>query len=302
MKRLEDQFRRKVRQWIITAVIAQGFIVIGWITVQDFVAKLQFFIDNEWAKSMLALVSMPVLSSIALFMIERFYRKGWRSRNREIDFTGEWRFDAEVQHFIVDPMFTSTSPSSPDPPESIVGTHLFGCLFIDQTAGSIVVRRARTYEKKLRKCVGMWKSTSCRLSESGDEIRLSYVVHRTNLHDRHNWLGDAGIMKLDVFDQESETNSRPLKLVGTFHDSLGTGRVPCHGTITLSRCIPGTGKSEVKNFHDADPDILFRSHYTSQPQNPNPGFFKRALARMYGHRRVEVHIKQDPTAASSTRD
>lgn len=285
MKRLEDQYKRTIRHWVVLAVVVQGFAAILWVYSHRALSTMPLVQNSDVLRGCLALVSIPLPSGIAFLMIERYRSKGWRKRNREVDFAGEWRFDAEISFSTQDPVFASTDTTQADP-TSVVGTKLFGILHIDQTTGSIAIRRARTYECATRKCYGVWKSTSCRLAESGDEIRLSYIVHRLHGHDSNHWFGDRGTMQLDVIQSEQLTDSRPLKLAGTFHDSIGTGRIPCMGTIILSRCLTDAGTTTAKKFFNADSDPLLTTPQQNRHVDSEQGLSLRtALASMRRWRR-----------------
>lgn len=288
MKRLEDQYKRTIRHWVVLAVIVQGFAAILWVYSQRALASVPLIQNSDWLRGCLALVSIPLPSGLAFLMIERYRSKGWRKRNREVDFCGEWRFDAEIVFATQDPMFANGSTEALDS-KAVVGTKLFGLLYIDQTTGSIAIRRARTYEQGSRKCYGVWKSTSCRLAESGDEVRLSYVVHRLHGHQTNHWFGDRGTMQLDVIQSEQLTDSRPLKLAGTFHDSIGTGRIPCMGTITLSRCLSSPGTATEKKFFEAESDPLLVTPQQNTHVDATDGLSLRsALAKMTRRRPLRV--------------
>lgn len=263
MKYLEDQYKREVRKWLLIAVISQGVIALTWNVLPGVLPEGRL----REAVSDYRIAIFPVIATVAFWAIQRYQRSGWRHRNREYDFTGEWRFDADIRHSIPDSRYgpsNTTGPAAPDMP-----TELFGYLFIDQNPLGLRIRRARTFVVgKTRRRIDTWKSTSCRLSESGDEIHLSYTVDRSCFEPENLWFGGLGYIRLSVDEAEADTDSRPLQLRGTFRDCIMSGHMICFGDITLRRRIKDAPRKQFYGLPPEEPSYGAEEHAAGPPDSP----------------------------------
>lgn len=257
VQRLEHQYKRVVRQTLVGVAICQAFLVVVWLAALTYID--QILGDNAdgivlFAKYLITLAGFPSLAALGYWRIRRFERFGWKDRNPEVDFSEDWYLIARVSVVSPNPDAKGLPKDSEADSVSLEGAELHALVHISQTPVSVSVDNTtihwRVPGSGAYLPISTIKSTSMRLSERGQEVHLSYVVNRVASAPPTALLGDRGVMRLAVSAYEDSVDTKPLKLLGTFADALGSGAYLARGSIEMFRRIQSQGSARSANYHE----------------------------------------------------
>lgn len=237
MQRHEARVRKKIKEYFYSIAITQSVIAVIWVSLYPQLLNMEFIQEQEWALPLATLLGMPVIAFFFIWRFSVYTRSGWKRKAVKSIYDGEWYFEAKV---------ISTYRVGPNNDIAIGDkTHDFcGTIHIDQTPVSIRVRSGKSYNLNDTNPAAIWKSTACRLSEDGDQIRLAYVCNRTASGEKDCPHSDEGYMFLSIEATRGGIGTEPVILYGSFHDCMQNGKTACRGDIRMYK--QSTAKTATK--------------------------------------------------------